>query len=158
MNGVRQDFVIEAPPLNSPPSAVLLRRTGQPSTLNPRAGALRLELDVTGARAEPLVNGAQLVLDGSGRKLAYSRLRVVDAAARELRAQLEVITATRLAVVVDDAAATYPVRIDPTFSDADWVSLNVLPNRGTEEQFMPSPLIPKGIFISPAGLSSLGIS
>ena len=27
-------------------------------------------------------------------------------------------------VRVADANATYPVRIDPTFSDADWVSLN----------------------------------
>jgi hypothetical protein len=62
MDGVRQDFVIEHPPLNSPPSAVLLRRTGQLSTLNPQAGQLRVELDVTGARAEPLVNGVRLVL------------------------------------------------------------------------------------------------
>ena len=116
MDGVRQDFVIEA-------------RSTLNLTLNPRAGTLRLELDVTGARAEPLVNGARLVLDGSGRKLAYSRLRVVDAAGRELRAELQVITATRLAVVVDDAAATYPVQIDPTFSDADWISLNVLPEQ-----------------------------
>ena len=31
---------------------------------------------------------------------------------------------TRLAVRVQDAGAVYPIRIDPTFSDADWVSLN----------------------------------
>ena len=29
-----------------------------------------------------------------------------------------------LVVVVEDAEAVYPVRIDPTFSDANWVSLN----------------------------------
>jgi hypothetical protein len=51
----------------------------------------------------------------------------VDAAGRELPARLEVCGATCLAVVVEDAAATYPVRIDPTFSDADWTSLGGFP-------------------------------
>ena len=32
-----------------------------------------------------------------------------------------------LAVVVDDANAVYPVRIDPTFSDANWVSMGGIP-------------------------------
>ena len=146
VDGVRQDFIIEQRPEGD--------------------GELRVELDVTGAKAEPLVNGARLVLDGSGRKLAYNRLRVTDAAGRELPARMEVASgilpdvegahpaarnsapnnsksnlramsdsagleaaalrqarmpaATMLAVLVDDAAAIYPVRIDPTFSDADW--------------------------------------
>lgn len=30
----------------------------------------------------------------------------------------------RLAVRVDDTEAAYPIRIDPTFSDADWIALN----------------------------------
>ena len=71
-----------------------------------------------------MANGARLVLDGSGRKIAYARLRVVDAAGTALTARLEVTTAARLAVLVEDAAAIYPVRIDPTFSDADWFSLD----------------------------------
>src|SRR5262249_25841697 len=29
-----------------------------------------------------------------------------------------------LAVLVDDAEAAYPVRIDPTFSDANWISIS----------------------------------
>src|ERR1035437_9506149 len=107
MDGVRQDFIIGQRP------------TGK--------GPLRVELDVSGARAEPLGNGARLVLDGSGRRLAYHRLRAVDAEGQALAARLTVWTATRLAVVVDDAAAAYPVRIDPTFSDANWVSLGGLP-------------------------------
>ena len=105
VDGVRQDFVLAQRPAGD--------------------GALRVELDVTGARAEALGNGARLVLDGSGRKIAYSRLRVVDAEAKELTARLEVTTATRLAVLVEDATAAYPVRIDPTFSDEDWISLGV---------------------------------
>ena len=65
MDGVRQDFIIELPPLNP-----------QPSTLNPRAGELALRLAVSGARVVPASGGAQLVLENSGRKIAYSRLRV----------------------------------------------------------------------------------
>ncbi len=58
MDGVRQDFILQQRP------------DGE--------GELRVELDVTGATAEPLVNGVRLVLDSSKRKLAYNRLRVVD--------------------------------------------------------------------------------
>ncbi len=112
-DGVRQDFVIES-----------LRLNPQPSTLNQSAGDLRLELALSGARAEAVAGGARLRLDGSGRALAYSRLRAVDATGRELTARLEVLSADRLVVSVADANATYPVRIDPTFSDAQWVSLN----------------------------------
>ncbi len=96
------------------------------------AGELVLCLAVTGARVEATVDGAQLVLIHSGRKIAYSRLRVMDATGKELPARIEVASqstlrtphsALALAVVVNDAGAVYPVRIDPTFSDANWVSL-----------------------------------
>jgi hypothetical protein len=70
VDGVRQDFIIEQRPTGT--------------------GELRMELEVTGAKAEPLINGVRLVLDGSGRKLAYNRLRVVDATGRELPARMEV--------------------------------------------------------------------
>jgi hypothetical protein len=100
VDGVRQDFVIAAPPAG--------------------VGDLRVELALGGARAEAMAGGAKLKLDGSSRELVYSRLRVEDAAGRELTARLEVLSADRLAVSVADANATYPVRIDPTFSDADW--------------------------------------
>jgi hypothetical protein len=85
---------------------------------------LRVELALSGARAEAAAGGASLRLEGSGRTLAYSRLRAEDATGRQLAARLQVLSADRLAVSVADANATYPVRIDPTFSDADWVSLN----------------------------------
>jgi hypothetical protein len=85
---------------------------------------LRLELALSGARAEATASGARLTLEESGRALTYRRLRVEDATGRELTARLEVLSPDRLAVSVADANATYPVRIDPTFSDADWVSLN----------------------------------
>jgi hypothetical protein len=104
VDGVRQDFVITERPAG--------------------VGDLRLELVLSGARAEAATYGARLVLEGAGRALAYSRLRVTDAKGRQLSASLEVLLPNRLAVRVADANATYPVRIDPTFSDANWVSLN----------------------------------
>ncbi|MCX6928337.1 MAG: hypothetical protein NT154_34780, partial [Verrucomicrobia bacterium] len=107
VDGVRQDFVVPEPPGGE--------------------GPLRVDLAVRGARTEAAANGARLVLSNSGRKLAYSRLRVVDARDRELGARLEVISDQRLAVEVEDADAVYPVRIDPTFSDENWVSLGGLP-------------------------------
>jgi hypothetical protein len=69
MDGVRQDFVVEDRP--------------------PGTGQLRVELDVAGARVEPRANGARLVLHGSGRKIAYSRLRATDATGKELTARWE---------------------------------------------------------------------
>ena len=104
VDGVRQDFVV----LEQPAGA---------------KGPLRVELAVRGALAEAAGESVGLLLRESGRKLAYSRLRVEDATGKELGARLEVVSQHRLAVVVADEGATYPVRIDPTFSDADWVSM-----------------------------------
>jgi hypothetical protein len=99
VDGVRQDFVIADRPAG--------------------AGDLRVELGLTGARAEAEGYGAKVILESSGRALAYGRLRVEDATGRELTARLEVLSAGRLTVRVADGNATYPVRIDPTFSDAN---------------------------------------
>jgi hypothetical protein len=133
MDGVRQDFVVEqAPP-------------------GPLTGELVLKLSVSGAEIEAASYGATLALEGSGRRIAYSRLRVTDAKGKRLPARMEVAGTSKgrgsfplsgsgsfdeemsflaplsgdamLAVVVDDSDATYPVRIDPTFSDANWVSM-----------------------------------
>jgi len=106
-DGIQQDFLL------------LQRPAGD--------GKLRVELEVTGAEAVSLANGARLVLNGSGRKIAYDRLRVTDARARELSAKIEVVATNRLAVLVDDLSATYPIRIDPTFSDANWMSMGGIP-------------------------------
>lgn len=104
VDGVRQDFVILQRPADSK--------------------ELTVALDLSGAKAKTAAYGVKVTLDGSDRELAYSRLRASDAAGRELPASIEVVTANRLAVHVADDHAVYPVRIDPTFSDANWVSLN----------------------------------
>ena len=136
MDGVRQDFIVEQAPASPP------------------GGELVVRLAVNGAQVEPAADGARLVLANSGRKIAYSRLRVTDATGKELSARIEVSaagdeatglnswivgdnqelsllmpapTSGTLAVVVNDAVAVYPVRIDPTFSDANWVSLGGVP-------------------------------
>ena len=85
MDGVRQDFVV----LERPPGG----------------GELRLQLDASGARAEPAHFGARLVLENSGRKIAYSRLLVVDATGRELPARIEVIGSMAAPAVIFRALA-----------------------------------------------------
>jgi hypothetical protein len=110
VDGVRQDFIVESRPAG--------------------AGQLRVELAVSGAQVESLLHGVRLVL--GGRELNYSRLKVTDANGKELFARMEVTGQSEtqnpksepsLAVLVDDTEAAYPIRIDPTFSDANWVSM-----------------------------------
>jgi len=103
-DGLRQDFVLAERPDGT--------------------GELTIELEVHGARVEEARYGAKLTLDGNNRELAYHRLQVSDATGRALPARMIVADAGRLFLRVDDVNATYPVRIDPTFSDADWVSWN----------------------------------
>jgi hypothetical protein len=115
MDGVQQDFVLPERP------------AGQ--------GRLAVWLAVSGAHIEPAAFGARLALDNSGRKIAYSRLRVTDTTGRELSARIEVAALNsevlnqrcEMAVVVNDTDAVYPVRIDPTFSDANWTSFGGVP-------------------------------
>jgi hypothetical protein len=89
------------------------------------SGDLEVRLAVVGARVDAISGGAQLTLEQSGRKIAYSRIRATDATGRELPARIEVErrAGSSLAVVVSDANAVYPVRIDPTFSDANWIAV-----------------------------------
>ena len=138
MDGVRQDFLV----LERPGGASVLASRLVSSLAPPVDDSeLRVELAVTGAIVEPIPGGARLILENSGRKIAYSRLKVTDATGRQLTARMEVgragsplpaamkddgahgVTRPTLAVLVDDAEAVYPVRIDPTFSDANWISM-----------------------------------
>ncbi|HVM49225.1 MAG TPA: hypothetical protein VMU04_14435 [Candidatus Acidoferrum sp.] len=106
IDGIRQDFLVDRP--------------------HAAAGELIVTLSVSGAKVEPAAYGAQLVLAKSGRRIAYSRVRAMDATGKELPAHIKVEQNSDMAVVVHDADAVYPVRIDPTFSDANWISLGGL--------------------------------
>lgn len=129
MDGVRQDFVVEQPPdkMQNPEGRRQTVRTLSGDT----PGQLVVKLAVTGVRVEQTTYGAQLVLEKSGRKLAYSRVHATDATGKELPARIEVQeseltnhkSGMALAVVVDVAESVYPIRIDPTFSDANWKSM-----------------------------------
>lgn len=125
VNGVRQDFVVQSRPTDSRPTGA--RSRGEP---------LRVELAVTGATVEQTASGIQLALPQSGRKIAYSRLKATDANGNGLSARIALApdpafcalsSAAAIAISVDDADAVYPVRIDPTFSDANWIGMGGLP-------------------------------
>ena len=111
VDGVRQDFIISLCP--------------------PGSGSLQVDLEVVGATATPAANGARMTLKHFSRDLAYGRLRAVDFRGRELASRMDVRSATRLVISVDDTGAAYPVRIDPTFSDADWIAWG---NAGNERR------------------------
>ena len=51
--------------------------------------------------------------------MVYNRLTAKDVNGKELEARLEVVSSNRLAVILNDVVAEYPIRIDPTFSD-EW--------------------------------------
>ena len=134
VDGVRQDFVIAAPP--------------------PGQGDLRVELSVAGATARPSNRGATLILQDSRRQLSYHRLRVLDARNRELQAKLAVESPRTLAVMVADANAVYPIRIDPTFSDANWHSMDF--TSGTEEQIHAVAVMGGDVYVGGSFTSAPG--
>ena len=102
-DGVRQDFVVRQSP--------------------PGSGTLVLDVGVDGATAAGDGRGVSLTLE-SGRRLVYHRLRVTDATGRTLAATMQAPAATAIRIEVQDAGAAYPIRIDPTITDADWVSMS----------------------------------
>lgn len=104
-NGIRQDFLIQSAPGGTEP--------------------LTLILNISGARVIKHHAGA-LVRLNHGRDLAYSKLYVNDAKGRRLPAKMIVLNDSKIALEVSDKNAVYPIRIDPTFSDADWVSMGAL--------------------------------
>lgn len=101
--GLRQDFLVPERPRSS-------------------SGMLHVVLEVEGAQVQASREGARLVLEESGRELNYRRLMVTDAVGAQLPARISVDGEKRFRIIVDDSTATYPIRIDPTITDADWAS------------------------------------
>jgi len=85
MDGVRQDFII----MESPECRVENDKLQPEGIGNKAKGEPVVTLAVSRARVEPTTYGAQLVLEQSGRKIAYSRLRATDATGKELPARIE---------------------------------------------------------------------
>jgi hypothetical protein len=134
MDGVRQDFIV----------------AGKPAGF----GELQVRLAAVGARVEATDYGAQLVPAHCGRRIAYSGLRVTDATGKKLSARIEVPPDDhqgQLAVLVDDDGAVYPVRIDPTFSDANWLALGLGLNNTVEALAVSSNTLYAGGYFTHSG-------
>jgi hypothetical protein len=105
-DGIRQDFVVSERP----------RGTGK----------LVLGVAIKGATAKKMNEEIRLKLE-SGRNLVYHDLSVTDAAGKTLAASFANVNNSNITIVVDDRNASYPVHIDPTITDADWVSMGHVP-------------------------------
>ncbi len=93
----------------------------------PGSGDLLVDLQVSGAIARQSGEGVELKVETSKRRLKYGRLLVRDAEGNKLTARLEATGPRQLRVTVSDAGAAYPICIDPTFSDADWIAMGEFP-------------------------------
>src|SRR6202011_1408335 len=100
-DGIEQGFTLQKAPARRSPKA-LLRLTMTAS------GKVKVAADKSGRAVE-------LKSENGHPWLRYDHLVATDARGRELPARMEVL-GRQISLVVDDSAATYPVRIDPTFS------------------------------------------
>jgi hypothetical protein len=127
--GIRQDFVIEERLAGSDP--------------------LHLHLKVDGARVRPRPQAVDLVLDASGRGLTYSCLHVTDHSGRVFKAHFMDSAPDAITIHIDDAGAIYPLRVDPTFSDADWTGMGLAGGGVTLDSFNPGTI--HAIAVDPGG-------
>jgi hypothetical protein len=132
--GIRQDFIIHQRPAGE--------------------GDLSVQLSLDGGVASLAQDGVIITMD-AGRALRWDRLAVYDADGTKLPAHWASASAVDMAIVVDDADARYPIRIDPTFTDANWAALG----EGTNGQVYSlavfnGDLYVGGIFTS-AGVSNI---
>src|ERR1700730_12304775 len=100
-DGIEQGFTLEKAPARRSPKALLrLSMTA--------SGKVKVAADKSGKAVE-------LKTENGHPWLRYDHLVATDARGRELPARMEVLR-RQISLVVDDANATYPLRIDPTFS------------------------------------------
>ena len=106
-DGIRQDFVIDRAPDGD--------------------GEVRLALALHGAEGvDAAADGSSVSFRfASGRAMRWTGLHTTDAAGRILASRFRG-SGSELAIEVDDADAVYPVRIDPTFTDADWTAMGTI--------------------------------
>ena len=121
-DGIRQDFII----------------TGRPEGM----GKLFVELAMEGAAPVLVMKDGIKVRLASGRELVYHALRVFDATGKRLEAEFGMAGKHGAKVAIDDSGAKYPIRIDPTITDADWVSMGGIP--GVDEDIYALVIDPSG--------------
>ncbi|HQQ63603.1 MAG TPA: thrombospondin type 3 repeat-containing protein, partial [Pseudomonadales bacterium] len=100
--GIQQDFIVPVKPEGN--------------------GELHVQLQVNGAQVSAKDNGAVINL-ASGRKLTYDRLAVTDKNGKTIPATIHVEKNNTIDVSVNDAGAQYPLTVDPTVGDENWVSM-----------------------------------
>jgi len=102
-DGIRQDFILANAPVGTKDLSVML--------------------ELKGAVATNSAQGVSIKMD-NGRKLEYHNLYITDAAGKVLKGEMKAVSEGLIAINVNDADAVYPLTIDPTVTDADWVALN----------------------------------
>ncbi len=102
-DGIRQDFIVSKKPEGS--------------------GGLALAVSLGGATCELSDTGIKIRITESVREFAYSKLLVSDSTGRRLPAEFKINSSNGFIVSVDDSNAIYPIRIDPTLSDVNWVGI-----------------------------------
>lgn len=101
--GMRQDFIVKKKPSGK--------------------GALRvwLEAKMTGGRVEVKADAVSFVAASGAEAMRYSELKVWDASGKRLAARFEGEGA-RVAIVVEDGRAVYPITIDPLSTTPNWTA------------------------------------
>ena len=98
-DGIRQDWVIPSRPAG--------------------VGSLNLDVALDGATVTGVAGDRVDLTVAGGRQLAWHRLVVTDAAGAGVAAHFSQGESGGVRLAIDDQAAVYPLRVDPTFTDAD---------------------------------------
>ncbi|MGA2508123.1 MAG: T9SS type A sorting domain-containing protein [Chitinispirillaceae bacterium] len=103
-DGIRQDFVINNKPEGQGKVLLDIAIEGADVTIMNKLGEVEVHLS-------------------SGRALLYHDLKVTGADEHELASSFIKSENNVITIAVDDKNASYPVRIDPTISDSNWVGI-----------------------------------
>ena len=141
-DGIRQDFILGAKPAgagplqldlafenaslealpaaSSAPESRTAKAHGSAQTPESRRSAPEPALEPS---ALPNLHDVIALHMDDGRVLHYHALHVTDADGQTLAARMTPLPRNRLRIEVQDDGARYPIRIDPTFTDADWTGI-----------------------------------
>ncbi len=136
-DGIRQDFIISASPAG--------------------AGKLSLVLELKGAKAANSLQGVSVIMD-NGRKLEYHRLFITDALGKTFPGEMKAISEDLICIWVHDSGAAYPLTIDPTITDANWVAITGFNGSVYAIAVSGSNLYVGGMFTTAGGVSATNIA
>jgi regulation of enolase protein 1 (concanavalin A-like superfamily) len=121
---------------------------------------LTLKLQVSGADAVRKSGENAVEVNVKGLRFQYSGLKVWDAKGRELEARMEALPEqSQVALIVNDAKATYPVTIDPTWTQEAKLTASdkeAYDNFGSSVSLSGDRAIVGAPYASPGGTYSAG--